>query len=72
LGSVVAIKKFDKAQYYAKVKLKCFSKEKEEEECEKCCRKAFDKEVEMLSRLVYKHKYTIIPCHLITIKDYND
>jgi hypothetical protein len=63
-GSEVAIKKFDKTQFYAKVKDKWLSKAEEEEECEKLCRKAFDKECEMISRLVYKHKYAIIPCHL--------
>jgi hypothetical protein len=65
LESEVAIKKFDKTQFYAKVKYKCFTKEEEEEESEKLCRKAFDKECEMLSRLVYKHKYITISCHLI-------
>jgi hypothetical protein len=64
-GSEVAIKKFEKAQFYEKVKDQWHSKEKEEEECEKLCRKAFDKECEMLSRLVYKHKYSIILWHLI-------
>ena len=60
VGSEVAIKKFDKTQFYAKVKDKYHSKEKEEEECEKLCRKAFSKECEMLARLVHKHKYIII------------
>jgi hypothetical protein len=47
-GIEVAIKKFDMSQFY----YKCFTEEKEEEEYEKLCRKAFSKECEMLSRLV--------------------
>ena len=60
-GIEVAIKKFDKAQFYDKVnKYKFFTEVEKEEECGKLCRKAFEKECEMFSRLVYKHKYIII------------
>jgi hypothetical protein len=65
-GVEVAIKKFDKKQFYDKVnKYKFFTDVEKEEECGKLCRKAFDKECEMLSRLVYKRKYIKISCHLI-------
>jgi hypothetical protein len=59
-GSEVAIKKFDKAQFYANFMFKFFIEVAIEEECGKLCRKAFEKECEMISRLVYKHKYIII------------
>ena len=62
-GSEVAIKKFEKAQFYEKVKDQWHSKEKEEEECEKLCRKAFSKECEMLARLVHKHNTGFIFTH---------
>ena len=62
-GTEVAIKKFEKAQFYEKVKDQWHSKEKEEEECEKLCRKAFSKECEMLARLVYKHNTCFIFIH---------
>ena len=62
-GSEVAIKKFEKAQFYEKVKDQWHSKEKEEEECEKLCRKAFSKECEMLARLVHKHNTCFIFTH---------
>jgi hypothetical protein len=60
-GSEVAIKKFDKAQFYDKVNMyKFFTEVEKGEECGKLCRKEFEKECEMFSRLVYKHKYIII------------
>jgi hypothetical protein len=49
-GSEVAIKRFSKETFYAKVKNKFLSGEEQEEECEKLCRRAFNKECEMLSR----------------------
>jgi hypothetical protein len=49
-GSEVAIKKFDKTSFYAKVKDKYLPPEKLEQELEQLCRKAFMKEEEMLSR----------------------
>ena len=49
-GSEVAIKKFDKTSFYAKVKDKYLPPEKLEQELEQLCRKAFMKEQEMLSR----------------------
>jgi|LakMenE01Jun11ns_1017448.scaffolds.fasta_scaffold9453710_1 hypothetical protein len=60
-GVEVAIKKFDKAQFYDKVnKYKFFTEVEKKDESENLCRKAFSKECEMLSRLVYKHKYITI------------
>jgi hypothetical protein len=65
-GSEVAIKKFDMSQFYDKVdQYKFFTEVEKAEECGKLCRKAFEKECEMFSRLVYKHKHNIISCHLI-------
>ena len=65
-GIEVAIKKFDKAQFYDKVnKYKFFTEVEKKDESENLCRKAFSKECEMLSRLVYKHKYIIIYWYLI-------
>ena len=49
-GNEVAIKKFDKTSFYAKVKDKYLPPEKLEQELEQLCRKAFMKEQEMLSR----------------------
>ena len=74
-GIEVAIKKFDKAQFYDKVdKYKFFTEVEKEEECENLCRKAFEKECGMISRLVYKHKYITISCHLIalSVTDFDD
>jgi hypothetical protein len=52
-GSEVAIKKFDKTLFLKK-NGNDFPTEKRGEESERLCRKAFDKECEMLSRLVHK------------------
>jgi hypothetical protein len=55
-GSEVAIKRFCKENFYDKLKDEFLhlSEEKQDEECEKLCKRAFDKECEMLSRLVNK------------------
>jgi hypothetical protein len=60
VGSKAAIKKFDMSQFYDKVdQYKFFTEVEKAEECGKLCRKAFEKECEMFSRLVYKHKHHI-------------
>jgi hypothetical protein len=46
----VAIKKFDKTSLYSKVKDKYLPPDKQDQELEQLCRKAFMKEQEMLSR----------------------
>jgi hypothetical protein len=50
LRGEVAFKKFDKTKFSAQLRGKCYSLEKQDEECEKLCRRAFDHECEMLSR----------------------
>jgi hypothetical protein len=67
----VAIKKFDKAQFYDKVNIyKFFTEVEKEEESENLCRKAFSKECEMLSRLVCKIFFDII--HFLCIGGVSD
>ncbi len=49
-GSEVAIKKFDKTSFYAKVKDKYLPPDKPDQEVQQLCRKEFDREKDMLSR----------------------